>query len=41
MVIMHVTEAGALYTDDALPAVLAGLRRRGPEPVTLSELLAG
>ncbi|SFF92445.1 Peptidoglycan/xylan/chitin deacetylase, PgdA/CDA1 family [Actinoplanes philippinensis] len=41
IVIMHVTEANALYTDDALPAVLAGLRRRGLEPVTLSELLAG
>ncbi|MEU4158675.1 polysaccharide deacetylase family protein [Actinoplanes sp. NPDC026670] len=41
IVIMHVTEANALYTDDALPAILAGLRRRGLEPVTLSELLAG
>ncbi|MEU8662916.1 polysaccharide deacetylase family protein [Actinoplanes philippinensis] len=41
IVIMHVTEANALYTDDSLPAVLAGLRRRGLEPVTLSELLAG
>jgi peptidoglycan/xylan/chitin deacetylase (PgdA/CDA1 family) len=41
VVIMHVTEANAQYTDDALPAVLAGLRRRGLEPVTLSELLAG
>lgn len=41
IVIMHVTEANALYTDDALPAILAGLRRRGLEPVTLSELLTG
>ncbi|MEU4624006.1 polysaccharide deacetylase family protein [Actinoplanes sp. NPDC023801] len=39
VVILHVTEANALYTDDALPAILAGLRRRGLEPVTLSELL--
>ncbi|WP_433796007.1 polysaccharide deacetylase family protein [Actinoplanes sp. CA-252034] len=41
VVIMHVTEANAQYTDDALPAILGGLRRRGLEPVTLSELLAG
>ncbi|BEL06918.1 polysaccharide deacetylase family protein [Actinoplanes sichuanensis] len=41
VVIMHVTEANALYTDDALPAILAGLKRRGLEPVTLSELAAG
>ncbi|GIE31130.1 hypothetical protein Ait01nite_041750 [Actinoplanes italicus] len=41
VIILHVTEANALYTDDALPAILAGLRRRGLEPVTLSELLAG
>ncbi|GGN62361.1 lipoprotein [Actinoplanes lobatus] len=40
IVIMHITEANARFTDDALPAVLAGLRRRGLEPVTLSELLA-
>jgi peptidoglycan/xylan/chitin deacetylase (PgdA/CDA1 family) len=41
VIILHVTEANALYTDDALPAILAGLKRRGLEPVTLSELLAG
>ncbi|WP_239140141.1 polysaccharide deacetylase family protein [Actinoplanes campanulatus] len=40
IVIMHITEANARFTDDALPAVLAGLRRRGLEPVTLSELLS-
>ncbi|KHD78236.1 polysaccharide deacetylase [Actinoplanes utahensis] len=39
IVIMHVTEANARYTDDALPAILAGLRREGLTPVTLSELL--
>ena len=39
IVIMHVTEANAKYTDDALPAILAGLRRAGLEPVALSELL--
>jgi peptidoglycan/xylan/chitin deacetylase (PgdA/CDA1 family) len=41
VIILHVTEANALYTDDALPAILAGLKRRGLEPVMLSELLAG
>ncbi|ROP28501.1 polysaccharide deacetylase family protein [Couchioplanes caeruleus] len=39
IVIMHVTEANAQYTDEALPLILAGLQRRGLEPVTLSELL--
>jgi peptidoglycan/xylan/chitin deacetylase (PgdA/CDA1 family) len=39
IVIMHLTEANARYTDDALPPILAGLRKRGLEPVTLSELL--
>ncbi|GGQ85387.1 lipoprotein [Couchioplanes caeruleus subsp. azureus] len=41
IVIMHVTEANAQYTDEALPLILAGLQRRGLEPVTLSELLGG
>lgn len=40
IVIMHVTQANAQYTDDALPLILAGLQRRGLEPVTLSELLS-
>lgn len=40
IVIMHVTEANARYTDDALPAILAGLRRAGLTPVRLSDLLA-
>ena len=39
IVIMHLTEANARYTDDALPPILAGLRKRGLQPVTLSELL--
>jgi hypothetical protein len=39
IVIMHLTEANARYTDDALPPILAGLRERGLQPVTLSELL--
>ena len=39
VVIMHVTEANARYTDDALPEILAGLERKGLRPVTLSELL--
>ncbi|MFI5496423.1 polysaccharide deacetylase family protein [Actinoplanes sp. NPDC051859] len=40
IVIMHVTEANAQYTDEALPLILAELERRGLEPVTLSELLS-
>jgi peptidoglycan/xylan/chitin deacetylase (PgdA/CDA1 family) len=40
IVIMHVTEANAQYTDEALPRILAGIRARGLTPVTLSELLA-
>ncbi|MDR6320866.1 polysaccharide deacetylase family protein [Actinoplanes couchii] len=39
IVIMHVTEANAQYTDDALPAILAGLKRKNLQPVTLSALL--
>lgn len=41
IVILHVTEANARYTDEALPAILAGLAARGLEPVTLSELMTG
>jgi peptidoglycan/xylan/chitin deacetylase (PgdA/CDA1 family) len=40
IVVMHVTEANAQYTDEALPHILAGLRAKGLTPVTLSELLA-
>lgn len=38
IVIMHVTEANAQYTDEALTPILDGLRARGLRPVTLSEL---
>lgn len=41
VVIMHVTEANARMTDEALPHILAGLRERGLVPATLSEVLAG
>ncbi|WP_309244452.1 polysaccharide deacetylase family protein [Micromonospora parastrephiae] len=41
IVIMHVTEANAAMTDEALPHILAGLRERGLAPATLSEVLAG
>ncbi|SIM70562.1 Peptidoglycan/xylan/chitin deacetylase, PgdA/CDA1 family [Micromonospora cremea] len=40
VVIMHVTEANAAMTDEALPHILAGLRDRGLVPATLSEVLA-
>lgn len=39
IVVMHLTEANARYTDDALPAILAGLRAKGLTPVTVSDLL--
>ncbi|MDG4810039.1 polysaccharide deacetylase family protein [Micromonospora sp. WMMD1120] len=41
VVIMHVTEANAPMTDEALPHILAGLRERGLVPAPLSEVLAG
>ncbi|MET7946899.1 polysaccharide deacetylase family protein [Micromonospora sp. NPDC005324] len=40
VVIMHVTEANAAMTDEALPHILAGLRERGLVPASLSEVLA-
>ncbi|WP_377511453.1 polysaccharide deacetylase family protein [Micromonospora vulcania] len=40
VVIMHVTEANAAMTDEALPYILAGLRERGLVPAPLSEVLA-
>ncbi|MEV4539720.1 polysaccharide deacetylase family protein [Asanoa sp. NPDC049518] len=40
VIILHVTEANAAMTDDALPHILAGLRERGLQPATLSEVLA-
>ncbi|WP_329103895.1 polysaccharide deacetylase family protein [Micromonospora sp. NBC_01699] len=41
VVIMHVTEANAAMTDEALPHILAGLADRGLVPATLSEVLGG
>ncbi|MEU4553719.1 polysaccharide deacetylase family protein [Micromonospora violae] len=41
VVIMHVTEANATMTDEALPHILAGLRERGLTPAPLSEVLGG
>ncbi|MBB4960339.1 polysaccharide deacetylase family protein [Micromonospora polyrhachis] len=41
VVIMHVTEANAAMTDEALPHILAGLRARGLTPAPLSEVLGG
>lgn len=41
VVVLHVTEANAAMTDEALPHILAGLRDRGLTPATLSEVLAG
>ncbi|MGC9670210.1 polysaccharide deacetylase family protein [Planosporangium sp. 12N6] len=40
IVVLHVTEANAEYTDEALGPILDGLHARGLQPVTLSELLA-
>ncbi|MET8044048.1 polysaccharide deacetylase family protein [Micromonospora sp. NPDC005215] len=40
VVIMHVTEANAAMTDEALPHILEGLRERGLVPAPLSEVLA-
>lgn len=40
VVVLHVTEANAAMTDEALPHILAGLRERGLTPATLSEVLA-
>lgn len=40
VVIMHITEANAPSTDEALPHILAGLAERGLAPAPLSEVLA-
>ncbi|ROO62229.1 peptidoglycan/xylan/chitin deacetylase (PgdA/CDA1 family) [Micromonospora sp. Llam0] len=40
VVVLHVTEANAALTDEALPHILTGLRDRGLTPATLSEVLA-
>ncbi|MGC5310774.1 polysaccharide deacetylase family protein [Micromonospora zamorensis] len=39
VVIMHVTEANAAMTDEALPHILDGLREQGLVPAPLSEVL--
>jgi peptidoglycan/xylan/chitin deacetylase (PgdA/CDA1 family) len=41
IVVLHITQANAEYTDEALPSILDGLRQRGLRPVTVSELLRG
>ncbi|TDB70460.1 polysaccharide deacetylase [Micromonospora sp. KC723] len=41
VVVLHVTEANAPMTDEALPHILAGLAERGLEPAPLSEVLGG
>jgi peptidoglycan/xylan/chitin deacetylase (PgdA/CDA1 family) len=40
IVVLHITEANAPRTADALPTIITGLRARGYQLVTLSELLA-
>ncbi|WP_428963843.1 polysaccharide deacetylase family protein [Micromonospora fluostatini] len=40
VIVLHVTEANAPMTDEALPHILAGLAERGLTPATLSEVLA-
>ncbi|WP_405105063.1 polysaccharide deacetylase family protein [Micromonospora sp. NBC_01405] len=40
VVVLHVTEANAPMTDEALPRILAGLADRGLTPAPLSEVLA-
>jgi peptidoglycan/xylan/chitin deacetylase (PgdA/CDA1 family) len=39
VIIMHITEANARFTDDALPHILVGLKARGLRPAPLSEVL--
>ncbi|MER7165019.1 polysaccharide deacetylase family protein [Micromonospora sp. NPDC000207] len=41
VIVLHVTEANAPMTDEALPHILAGLAERGLTPAPLSEVLAG
>ncbi len=40
IVVMHITEGNAQFTDEALPPILDGIRAKGLQPVTVSELLA-
>ena len=41
IVVLHITQANAPRTADALPAIITGLRDRGYRLVTLSDLLLG
>lgn len=41
VIVLHVTEANAAMTDEALPHILAGLAERGLVPAPLSEVLQG
>lgn len=40
IVVMHITQDNAPMTDEALPYILDGLRQKGLQPVTLSQLLS-
>jgi peptidoglycan/xylan/chitin deacetylase (PgdA/CDA1 family) len=40
IVVLHITEGNAQYTDEALPEILAGLKAKGLQPATVSEVLA-
>lgn len=40
IVIMHITEDNARFTDEALPEILDGIAQKGLQPVRLSTLLA-
>jgi peptidoglycan/xylan/chitin deacetylase (PgdA/CDA1 family) len=40
IIVLHVTEANATMTDEALPRILTGLRERGLTPAPLSAVLA-
>ncbi|MFI6231881.1 polysaccharide deacetylase family protein [Micromonospora echinospora] len=41
VIVLHVTEANAAMTDEALPHILAGLAERNLTPAPLSEVLGG
>jgi hypothetical protein len=41
IVVLHITEGNAQYTDEALPEILAGLKTKGLHPTTVSDVLAG
>ena len=41
IVVLHITEDNARFTDEALPRILDGLATKGLQPVRLSTLLSG